>query len=432
MLQDDPQRRKTMLLVAPSFRIDLAERNPCWLQEYNDLLRNAQRGNINIYGIDPGRLLSGWQMPMEHEARSAPPVALNARLAGSDGLRTLAEATGGRAIVNDEQDQPETEVPVIFEENSSYYLLGFKSTNANTDGRLRRLDVTVDRPDVEVRTRTGYFAGPAKRAASNTPSKPLSPIEESVVGVLPMTATPLRMSAAAFAVAKKPGAAVAIALSVRSPTAASGATQHVSVLANAFDLEGQPVAFERQTLNVSVSPNPGGMPFEILSRLALPPGRYDVRVGVQIGEEQPGSVYAFVDVPNFAKDDLSLSGLVFERTRPLTVASERGLVDLLPVVPTTARDFARTDRVAAFLRAYQGGGGRLAPAQVVSRVVNDQDETVFEQKTPLGEERFGQGRAADYHLDLPLARLIAGDYLLTLDVTLGKRDIRRDVRFTVR
>ena len=38
-----------------------------------------------------------------------------------------------------------------------YYLLGYRSTTA-ADGRFRRLEVRVDRPDVRVASRTGYYA----------------------------------------------------------------------------------------------------------------------------------------------------------------------------------------------------------------------------------------------------------------------------------
>ena len=261
----------------------------------------------------------------------------------------------------------------------------------------------------------------------------MSPLEESLLGLLPTTETPLRATAAPFAMPGKPGAVVAIALSVRLPVSPERPTEHLDVLANAFDLEGQSQAFERQALDLkSRQTRVASQDYEVLSRLALPPGRYELRIGTETGARQRGSVYTFVDVPNFAKDDLSLSGLVLDKRSPTrSVASEEALKDFVPVLPTAAREFRATDLVTSFLRVYQSSS-RPTPVSVVARVVNDRNETVFEQKTPLGPERFGVNRSADFQLDVPLARLAPGEYLLTIDATLGKHEAKREVRFTVK
>ena len=343
----------------------------------------------------------------------------------------LAERTGGRAVINDENDHPESEVPAIFEENGSYYLLGFRSTNSNVDGKFRTLEVKVNRPGVEVRTRSGYFAGTPKTKASKKPA--LTPLEASLTGLLPTTETPLRATAAPFAMPGKPGAVVAIALSVRLPVSSERPTEHLDVLANAFDLEGQSQAFERQALDLKVASGANGeSDYEVLSRLQLPPGRFELRIGTETGTKERGSVYTFVDVPNFAKDALSLSGILLDdHTITRTVASGEALRDLVPALPTAAREFTATDRVTSFLRIYQGGG-RPAPVAIAARIVSDRNETVFEQKTPFGPERFGANRSADFQLDLPLAPLPRGEYLLTIAATLGKHEATRDLRFTVK
>jgi len=42
------------------------------------------------------------------------------------------------------------------------------------------------------------------------------------------------------------------------------------------------------------------------------------------------------------------------------------------------------------------------------------------------------GRVADCRLELPMAGLSPGLYLLTVEVTAGARTVRRDLRFSVR
>jgi hypothetical protein len=46
----------------------------------------------------------------------------------------------------------------IADDLTSYYLLGYYSTNAKLDGRYRRIEVRVKRPGVDVRARRGYRA----------------------------------------------------------------------------------------------------------------------------------------------------------------------------------------------------------------------------------------------------------------------------------
>ena len=180
----EPERRKTVFLVAPGFGMQPPRElpNSCLGQLAKDLVRDAQRSNINIYPIDPGRLLANWGMSMT--ARRTPPAPLQGRLAGIDGLRVLAESTGGRAVINNRYDRPEAEVPGIFEENASYYLLGFRPGGPSTDARFRRLEVKVSKPGLEVRTRTGYFLNSSTPPRKGAAAAPLSPIEQSLQGLL--------------------------------------------------------------------------------------------------------------------------------------------------------------------------------------------------------------------------------------------------------
>ena len=206
----------------------------------------------------------------------------------------------------------------------------------------------------------------------------------------------------------------------------TAAHDRVEVLANAFDLEGQSRSSERQTLEISRGGN-----VEVLSRLALAPGRYELRIGVQPGDGLPGRVYASLEVPDFAGERISLSGLVLARDDAPPPAGlpagapdyARELANLLPVVPTAAREFSRSDRVTAFVRVYQGGGPR--PASVSARIVNDHDEIVLDETTAMDAERFDPQRAAQHRVALPLARCLRR-CVLTIEAALGKDHARRD------
>ena len=120
------------------------------------------------------------------------------------------------------------------------------------------------------------------------------------------------------------------------------------------------------------------MKFEILTRLDLKPGRYNLRFAVHnaaLGKS--GSVYAEVEVPNFEKDAVSLSGVAVSVAHGLAAAGKDLLADLLPVVPTTQRSFAAADRVSAFLRVYQGGKKPFVPIAMRVTIRDERDAVAF-------------------------------------------------------
>jgi hypothetical protein len=250
---------------------------------------------------------------------------------------------------------------------------------------------------------------------------------------LPVSEIPLTLNVAPFAIAGKPGATIALVVGVQPPAVDAQATHPMlSVLAEAYDLNGNSVASKRMTMDLGrVSDASAVLEYEVRLRLDVPAGRYELRVGTETSGKRRGSVYAYADVPDYAKNPLSVSGLVLERTPASPTGPGEALSGVLPVVPTTTRQFAPTDQARAFLRIYEGRGS-LAPARVSARIVDDRDAVVFDDASTLDRDRFARTRAADYTLNLPLARLAPGEYLLTIETTVEPHRDRRDARFTVR
>lgn len=72
-----------------------------------------------------------------------------------EGLKTLAERTGGRAALFKWGDAA---LDAIDRSSRSQYLLGYYPANGGQDGRFRRITVKVNRPGVDVFYRRGYYA----------------------------------------------------------------------------------------------------------------------------------------------------------------------------------------------------------------------------------------------------------------------------------
>jgi hypothetical protein len=118
-----------------------------------DLTDAANRANVTFYTVYP-RGLAVFDAPTGPDRPLSPSrdaANLNARLTN---LRGLADNTDGFDVVN--TNDTEAGLRRILADLSSYYLIGYNSTNTKLDGRFRAITVRVKRPGVQVRARRGY------------------------------------------------------------------------------------------------------------------------------------------------------------------------------------------------------------------------------------------------------------------------------------
>ena len=73
-----------------------------------------------------------------------------------DALRVVADSTGGFVVTGTNAFNQALDRSV--RESSSYYLLGYSSTNDKADGKLRKTAIKVARSDLQVFYRSGYLA----------------------------------------------------------------------------------------------------------------------------------------------------------------------------------------------------------------------------------------------------------------------------------
>jgi VWFA-related protein len=138
---------------------------------FRDLMDEANAGNSSFYPVDP-RGLAVFDNPLGPEA--PPPINVDMAMLKQrvEVLRTLASNTDGIAVVN--SNDLDRGMRRISDDLTSYYLLGYNSTNPKLDGRFRALKVKVKKPGVEVRARRGYKAATeaevtAARRAADAP-----------------------------------------------------------------------------------------------------------------------------------------------------------------------------------------------------------------------------------------------------------------------
>jgi VWFA-related protein len=448
-LIDLPGRRKAFIyvtsasLVRPSWPL---ESGAPMRQSVQDLYKvgvfeEAMKSGVTVYTINPNGLtvLGGGVEPRARTAAGAtggdgatPPPSSARLFASVPG--TLVGETGGFAITNPSHFKEA--VAQILRETGSYYILGYVSPKVravedfNPVRGYRKIDVRVKREGLMVRGRTGFVPTQPPKPARTPPSK----LSQALSGVLPKDDLALRVTAAPFAVPGRSDAVVLMVLAVEEPAPVERTSDRVDMQARAFTHHGDPRGTMTQSLDVNLPPGrQGDVQFELLSKLPVKPGRMELRLSARSTRlNVEGSVYASLDVPDFAKAPLSMSGLVLSAARGMPAAPDGAFSSILPVVPTSQRAFDAGDRVTGFVRVYQGGKKPIAPVTLTVRVVDRADVAVLERIEPLGAARFGGVRAADYRVELLPAVFAPGPHLLRIHATAGPEVATCELRFVVK
>jgi VWFA-related protein len=386
-------------------------------QDLQRTLEEANRANVSFYPIDP-RGLAVFDTPIVPSALDAPSLGEpsptihlsdDARMLAAriDSLRTVAEATDGLAVVNN--NDLAAGMQRIVSDLTSYYLLGYYASG-KLDGKFHKITVRVKRPGVQVRARRGYLAADerdvatAARAAAAKASAASAPGGGASVGATVIA------DAAASAVAKLAGAGRAEPLKIDAaagwkatssgaPAAAFWIVGEVADRIPGADLEalvtdamGQTVASGR----AHVAAGTTGALVTATTTSALAPGEYTVTLR---GTLPSGANMASAKVSLPAAPQAS--GGVFVRRGPLTGNRE---------IPTADLRFRRSERLtlevpapeatAASARLLDRNGVEV-PVPVAAATHDDPDGT-----------RWATAQLA-------LVPLAPGDYVIEVTVRAG-------------
>jgi VWFA-related protein len=369
------------------------------------IFTEANRNNTSIYCVDPRGLA-----PFEYDINQGVGLQVDKRHLDSalDNLRALADNTDGRAIIN--RNDLAKGMQQIIRDSSGYYLLGYNSTQAPTDGRFHKIDVEVTRRGVDVRARKGYWAYTAEDAARAASSAAKAEAPPAVTSALATLAEPARGRPARFWVGTGRGDAgksrvtfvwepIAPAPGEPRRTGDAGAS---FVTLTAFAPDGRPV-FRGRVPDQPAPPPAVGSVAPSSATFDAPPGQLQLRMVVQTGDGQVmDSSTRELTVPDYTKVQVSFGTPRFFRAR--TPRELQAMLADPAAVPAAERTFSRTERVAIRADAYAPGGSTPV---ITARLLNRGGSPMSD--VPV---RASQGGSAE--MELTLAALAAGDYLLEL------------------
>ena len=410
----------------------------------------ATRSNVAIYAIDPRGLTSGTEDLIESASQTDDLGArsmLRETQVAHDSLRVLADSTGGFAAVN--TNDFATAFDRMVAENSSYYVLGYYPQNDRREGRSRRIQVRVRRPGAQVFARRDYVEPRGRASAAKalpvTQGTPAALIE-ALRSPLPLSGLQMSATAAAFK-GTSTKASVALVIEARGRdlalTGADGKyTGTLELSVSAFDRSGRLKGGERPTVTFGLRPETYARVLEsgvrVVSRIELPPGRYQLRIGALSGLESRGSVFYDIDVPDFTGADLTMSGLLLTSIaagRALTTRPDPLLERLMPGAPTTLRDFAADDELALFTEVYDNQTRTPHRVDITASVLTDAGRVVFtETETRSSEDLGGRPGGYGYGARVRLAGFEPGLYVLKVEARsrlLSSEPVVRQVLFRV-
>jgi hypothetical protein len=390
----------------------------------------ARRSDVPIYTLDPRGLADPETATVGHCCSTYQQRAEIARriTVQQDYLASIATNTGGRFFIN--QNDLAHAIDEIVTENGSFYLLGYYPDPFVLDGKFHDLKVTVTRPGVRLRARTGYTS-PLAGAPAATAKSTLTATMSAGFNVSGLS---LRASAAPVIPTEK-GMSVVVTTEITYPPLAAGPvasdeTLHWEILA--LDPDGKIKGSVEHAAPVSASP--AGSRFVLNDVLDLPMQPLTIRVGASsqaLGKA--GSVQLLLDVPNVSTSKLQVGGLILGvmGAGGESAREPDNLKALVPFQPTTTRTFAATDTVQVFAALFWASKDPTAHAVVSVRRGPDvvaHQETDVQGVVTKGDHRTGTARA-----DLSLSGLTAGEYTLNLEARLPNgQSAARTVPFAIK
>src|SRR5262245_12855804 len=456
-------RRKTMLFFSEGIDYDITDiirsqdRLPSSastiMSDIQDAIAATARSNVSIYSIDPRGLTDGSDdtIGVGQFADSDDPVA--GRGIGQSGLanelqlsqaslRQLSDESGGFAAVN--RNDFSSAFERIVRDNSSYYVLAYYPPSDKRDGKFHRIEVrVVDRPGLIVRSRRGYNAPRGKPAPVNTKTGGMpQDLFDAINSPLQVSGLTMRAFAAPFKGAQ-PNSSVLVGLELRGRDLSLATNSKVDISYMAVDTKAKIFGARTDSITMNLRPDTKTRVeqsgFRVLNRMELPPGRYQLRLAARdVNKATIGSVIYDLEVPDFYKDKIGMSGLAITSlggAAMMTARPDDVMKQVLPAPPVAARAFAQNDELAVFTEVYDNSGNAPHKVDITTSVLTDEGRVMYKnEESRDSSELQGAKGGYGYTSRVPLSELAPGSYVLNVEARSRLGDsptATRQVQFTI-
>jgi VWFA-related protein len=408
----------------------------------------AVKANMAIYSVDSrgleamppvGNASKGSLRGTAAYSGGAMQSQLDANFGSQETLATLSSDTGGKAFFDSNDFAPAFQQ--VQHDTEAYYILGFHSSNPARDGSYRHLTVKLNRNDVKMDYRPGYYA-PADFQHQKTEDREVA-LTEQLQSDLPATDVAVYLQALYFRLDSDkffiPVSLIVPGSQIHSVKNGDRDKANIDVAGQVKNAQGIVVGNVRDNvkLTLDVAQQVQRKNIQYSTGFTLAPGKYHLKFVVR--ENQTGAMGSFetdLQVPDLKKSPLKLSSIVLSSQRVPNTAKKtvsplvRDGVEWIPNVPHVFRQ----DQHLYFLyEVYDPAKQKGTPEPASSPGLNRREGgpvrvlTSIEflsggvkvYETPLVEAKainIPERGAVAFQFDVPLTQLKPGTYVCQVNV----------------
>jgi VWFA-related protein len=408
----------------------------------------AVKANMAIYSVDSrglqalppvGNASTGSLRGTAAYSGGAMQSQLDANFGSQETLATLSSDTGGKAFFDSNDFAPAFQQ--VQHDTEAYYIVGFRSSNTARDGSYRHLTVKLNRNDVKIDYRPGYYA-PADFLHQKTEDREQA-LTEQMRSDLPATDVAVYLQALYFRMGDNkffvPVSLIVPGSQIHSVKNGDRDKANIDVIGEVKNSQGIIVGNVRDTVKLALdaAQQVQKKNIQYSTGFTLAPGKYHLKFVVR--ENQTGAMGSFetdLQVPDLKKTPLKLSSIVLSSQRVPNTAKKtvsplvRDGVEWIPNVPHVFRQ----DQHLYFLYevydpARQKGAAEPASSPGLTRresgpvrvltSIEFLSGGVKVYETPLVEAKvvnIPERGAVAFQFDVPLTQLKPGTYVCQVNV----------------
>ena len=408
----------------------------------------AVKANMAIYSVDSrglqalppvGDASTGSLRGTASYSGAAMQNNLNANFSSQESLATLSSDTGGKAFFDSNDFAPAFQQ--VQHDTEAYYIVGFHSTNTARDGSYRHLTVKLNRSDVKLDYRPGYYA-PADFKHQKNEDREVA-LTEQLQSDLPATDVAVYLQALYFRLDENkffvPVSLIVPGSQIHSVKNGDRDKANIDVMGQVKNAQGIIVGNVRDTVKLALdaAQQVERKNIQYSTGFTLAPGRYHLKFVVR--ENQTGAMGSFetdLQVPDMKKTPLKLSSIVMssQRTPDTAKKNVNPLVrDGVEWIPNVAHVFRQDQHLYFLYEVYDPAKQKGEPAPPSSpgltrreggpvRVLTSiqfMSGGVKVYETPLVEANrinIPERGAVAFQFDVPLTQLKPGTYVCQVNV----------------
>ena len=380
--------KKSLLYFASGLRLNGVDNQA----QLHATINASIRSGVSIWPIDARGLVA--EAPLGDATKGSPggigmytgasAQALAANFQQSqDTLWAMAADTGGKAFL----DSNDLNAGMVRAQRSvsSYYIIGYYTTNTALDGKFRRIKISLNGGlSASLDYRQGYFTG--KEFAKFTASDKERQLEDALMLQDPITELTIAMELDYFQIN---GSEYFVALMVKIPgselaLARRGGAEHtlIDFIGEVKDNHGSTMQNVRDKVDIKLTGATAAelakRPIEYPSGFTLLPGKYQIKFLARDAETgRIGTYHANFVIPNLNKEQqrIPISSVVLssqkvplkealynalkqkdraETSNPLVEQGEK-------LIPSVTRVFSKSRNMYVYLQAYEPGVTQTQP-----------------------------------------------------------------------